>query len=247
MHARYVGSSTRSTVGDERAHRSFTSGRGGGIHVYASSAGDAICVPFGSAKDGVVAAGCLVAPPMVGAALAVVATHPRRASAVLLAFSCAIAVSVALLVRSAFGGIVLVALAIAFAWVAVRGGPRTRLFFAHLLAVELGLDWLSRIDYFFADSANIEGVPSVSDSGRMAASFGVLPAFGWGLLLVIVSSLGLYASLRWSIEREMRAVEAKLDRRDAPALWSLALSSFSLVRGSRRRSRLACGRRLACS
>jgi hypothetical protein len=191
-------------------------GRVLGIHVYASSAGDAMCAPFGSAKDGFVAAGGLLAPPLVGAALAVTAASPRRARAILVGFSAAILVSVAILVRSVFGGIVLVALAALFAWVAVRGGARTRLFFAQFLAVELGLDWLSRLDYFFTDSAIIEGQPSVSDAGRMAASFGGLPAFGWGALLVVISSIALYASLRWSVEREVRALEAGAARRPRP-------------------------------
>jgi hypothetical protein len=170
-----------------------------GIHVMTSGAGDAMVTHFGSWRDGVVSAGGLLAPPLAGSALAVSARGPRRAGILLGAFAVAIGLTDLLLVRSLVAGAVLGVLALARGSVALRGSPRVRLLVAQLLAVELGLDWIARIDYFFSREASPGQASDVYSLAQAAG--GILPYWAWGGLLAAISSLAIYLALRFTLKR----------------------------------------------
>ena len=172
-----------------------------GLHIYASTAGDAVITSFGDWRDGAVCAAGLIAPPVTGALLVLVAAGQRRATAALLLCALLVAATTLLLVRSLFGGLVLGGLSVVLALVAVRGGPGLRLLTAQLLSVELGLDWIARVDYFFTDHLG-DDLQRSSDVATLArATGGVLPYWAWGAILAAFSSLVMVLALRRAIRR----------------------------------------------
>ncbi len=175
-----------------------------GVHINASASGDAVVTHFDSWRDGVVCACGLIAPPVVGAALITVARGPRRATIVLGFFALAIAVTTLIWVRSIFGGTVLAALALGLGYVAWKGGPRQRYFVAQFLGVELGLDWIGRIDYFFSSGFEEYGEHHISDAATVAKSFGFLPYFGWGALLAALSLAIVIGALALTFRRDSK-------------------------------------------
>jgi hypothetical protein len=169
------------------------------IHVLTNAAGDAVVTHFGSWRDGAVCAGGLLAPPLVGSALALAARGPRRAGILLGGFAAAVAVTDLVLVRSLVAGLILGVLALALGAIALRGSPRMRLVTAQLLAVELGLDWIARVDYFFSREA---APGQASDVATLAnAAGGILPYWAWGAVLAAVSVLAIYGALRFTLRK----------------------------------------------
>jgi hypothetical protein len=169
------------------------------IHVFTNAAGDAEVTNFGSWRDGVVCAGGLLAPPLVGSALALAARGPRRAGILLGGFAAAIALTDLALVRSLVAGLILGALALVLGAIVLRGSPRMRLVTAQLLAVELGLDWIARVDYFFSREAAPGQASDVATLARAAG--GVIPYWAWGALLAAISVLAIYGALRFTLRK----------------------------------------------
>jgi hypothetical protein len=99
---------------------------------------------------------------------------------------------------------VLGALALVLGSVAMRGSPRLRYFFAQFLGVELGLDWINRIDYFFSATTGDDRHAS-SDVANLSAETGhLLPYWTWGALLALFSCAVLYLALRIALRRDTR-------------------------------------------
>jgi len=142
-------------------------------------------------RDALVAAGGLLAPPIVGAAILAYAHGPRRARVVLFGLAGALAISTAIWVRSATGVIVMPMLAIGLGLYAWRGRPSRRIIATQLIGVLLALDTVTRLDYLFTSSAEIDGVHRTSDIARFAETLGGHYLL-WGLLFAVVS-LGLCA------------------------------------------------------
>ncbi len=176
-----------------------------GLHIFAGAGGDAMVTAWDSWRDGVVCAGGMVAPPLVGALLVMVAGTPRRATVVLGFFALAVGVTTLVWVRSLWGGSVLAVLALVLGWVALRGGPRLRYFVAQFLGVELGLDWIWRIDYFFSATTG-DDRNATSDVATLSASTGhLLPYWVWGAILAAFSCAVLYLAIRLTLRRDSRA------------------------------------------
>jgi len=176
-----------------------------GLHIFAGTGGDAVVTHWGNWRDGVVCAGGMVAPALVGGLLVLVAGTPRRATVVLGFFALAIVAATLFWLSSIWGGIVLAALAVVLGAVALRGGPRLRYFVAQFLGVELGLDWIYRLDYFFSATTG-DDRNATSDVATLAASTGhLLPYWLWGALLAAFSCAVLYLALRIALRRDARA------------------------------------------
>lgn len=152
-------------------------------------------------QRGLVAAGGLLAPPIVGSGLLALSRGPRRARVFLLVLTLAIVVSLAVWVRSAVGLITLPILAalIGLFVSAKVGTPWRRMVFAQFLGVVLAIDTVTRVDYLFTPSAKIGGVLRASDISSVATSFGGHYLL-WGALLAAVSfgllALGLRSAWR---------------------------------------------------
>jgi hypothetical protein len=161
-------------------------------------------------QQGLVAAGGLVAPPIVGAILLAVSKGPRRARVMLAAIAVAIVASLAIWVRSVAGWIALPLDAAAIGAFCVWGGPRERMVFAQLVGVALAIDTWSGKGYLFTATATVDGVTRPSDVSSVAGAFGG-PYLLWGFFLFVVSCALLAAGLR-AAWRTTPAVEPKRAR-----------------------------------
>lgn len=141
------------------------------------------------------AAGGLLAPPLVGAAILSFARGPRRASGVLWVLSAMMLSSVPLWVRSVTGAVVIPLLAVAIAALALKGGETLRHVGAQVLGVVLALDTVTRIDYLFTDEATVDGRDLPSDVSHIAEALGGHYLL-WGGLLAVVSLVLLAVGLR---------------------------------------------------
>jgi hypothetical protein len=150
-------------------------------------------------RDAMVAMGGLLAPPIAGAAILGLAQTGRRAQVLLAGLAVALAISVAIWVRSPAGVIAMPIVAVALGWVAWRGSPDRRLLVAQGVGVLLAIDTWTRLDYLFTATAEVDGARRSSDISRVAESLGG-HYLVWGLLLALVSlslcALGIWLAWR---------------------------------------------------
>jgi hypothetical protein len=178
------------------------------LDVYGNASGLAFTSSAHPWQAGLIAAGGLLAPPLVGALLLAVSRGPRRARVVLAVVAVAIVASLAIWVRSLAGWIALPIDVAVLVYFAVRRSPRSRMVFAQLLGVVLAMDTVSRVDYLFSADTMIEGVARPSDIVGVAGAFGG-QYLVWGAGLALVS-LGLLAfGLRAAWRDEGPAVRAR--------------------------------------
>ncbi len=177
-------------------------GRFTSLDVFANGAGLAYTATSRPWQAGLVAAGGLVAPPIVGAAVLVLSRGPRRARIVMAVLAVAIALSLAVWVRSLAGWIALPLVAVFLAFFARWGGPRQRMIVAQLVGVALAADTWSGKDYLFSATATVDGATRPSDIINVAQAFGG-SYLVWGAALAVVSfgllALGLRVAWRTPI------------------------------------------------
>lgn len=126
--------------------------------------------------------GGLVAPPLVGCAILLLARSPRMGRVLLYLLMTTILVSLVVWVRTIVGAALLVPLVAALWLVTRRLSHGAGLFVVQLLGFALALDTVNRLDYLFVSSAVINGVSRPSDIGKIAEALG-FPALWWGLLV----------------------------------------------------------------
>jgi hypothetical protein len=149
--------------------------------------------------DALVAAGGLLAPPLLGAVILATVHGPRRARALLIFLVLAIVASLILYVRSTVGIVAMSAVAVALAWAAFgafRENPERRVLVAQFLAVILGVDTLTRmVGYAFMGKL---GSGQRSDVGHIADNLGGHHVL-WGLAITAIAlgALALGVWLAW--------------------------------------------------
>lgn len=149
---------------------------------------------FGPVGRAAVAAGGLVGPACMGAALFV---SSRRAPAhyVLIALTIVTAIVMVLFVRTGFTFVTLGVLATALFTVS-RWAPRTAApFLLQLLALQLALSVFRDLDYMFSPGGEVAGRLVRSDTGAIEDAL-LLPYWFWGALTAMFSfavvALGLW-------------------------------------------------------
>jgi len=171
------------------------------LDVFANASGLARTSTSAPWQAGLVAAGGLVAPPIMGAMLLAISRGPRRAQIVLALFVAAIFLSLAIWVRSLAGWIALPLVALCLgAFVHPRWGtPFRRMVVAQLLGVVFAIDTVSRVDYLFTPEVNVGAASRQSDIASVAHAFGG-HYLVWGLALSGVSfallAIGLWLAWR---------------------------------------------------
>ena len=194
---------------------------GGGfdhLEIFSNAAGLAHTT---GAADGwrraLVSLGGLVAPPIVGMFVLAGARGPRRAQTILVGFSVALVVSLAIWVRSVAGFIsvpVLAAIIVVFVrW----GSARERMFMAQLIGLRLALDTLGRgMSYLFTDSVKVDGVARASDIASVASGFGG-PRLLWSVLVssVCLTFVAVGLVLAWRAPRRAARARTRLHGRNA--------------------------------
>ena len=170
-------------------------GRFDHLEIYANASGLAYFTAAPGARQALVAAGGLLAPPLIGMLLLVLGR--RAARPLLAALALTMVASLLLWVRTPVGWLTVGGLALLCAAAGRLLAAPGRLFFVQLLGLLLGLDTVTRADYLFMSSARIGGQLHPSDVAGIASTLGG-PSALWGVLLAGLSAALLLVGL-WSV------------------------------------------------
>src|SRR5664279_1942767 len=179
------------------------------LKIFSNASGLAYSYAGDGVPRGLVAAGGLLAPPIVGALLIAVVHGPRRARIALSILAGAIVLSLVIWVRSITGWIAMPVVAFALGWTAWRGfkeGPeaacqRRMVVVAQVLGVVLALDTLTRmVGYVFEKQVTVDGKVSPSDISTVANNLGGSYVL-WGLLITLIAVGLLSGALWWAWKR----------------------------------------------
>lgn len=165
------------------------------LEIYADASGLAYFTAAPGARQALVAAGGLLAPPLVGMLLLVLGR--RAARPLLAALALTMVASLLLWVRTPVGWLTVGGLALLCAAAGRLLGASGQLFFVQLLGLLLGLDTVTRADYLFVRSARIGGQLHASDVAGIASTLGGPPAL-WGVLIGGLSAVLMLIGL-WSV------------------------------------------------
>jgi hypothetical protein len=174
------------------------------LKIFANSSGLASSYAGAGVPHALVAAGGLLAPPIVGSLLIAVVHGPRRARIALTILAAAIVLSLVIWVRSIAGFVAMPIVAFALAWTAWRGfaeHPERRVIVAQVLGVVLALDTLTRmVGYVFEKEVTVDGKVSPSDISTVANNLGGSYVL-WGLLITVIAVGLLSGALWWAWKR----------------------------------------------
>jgi len=174
-------------------------GRFDSLDIYSDASGLAFAYGESGWREAIVAAGGLLAPPIVGALLIAFVHGPRRARVVLALLAVALVASLVVYVRSATGLVAMPIVAVALAFTAWRGfaeHPYHRVVVAQVLGVVLALDTLTRmVSYVFEDEVVIGGVKRPTDIHLVADNLGGHYVM-WGMVVTAIA-VGLLALSSW--------------------------------------------------
>ncbi len=162
------------------------------LDIFLDASGIAYSLVRPGFRSGLVAAGGLLAPPLVGAALLLLGRKAPRA--LLFALAAAMILSLLLWVRTLVGWVTISGLGLAIAALARFGSDGLRLFFVQLLGLLLAMDFVARIDYLFVAAGEAGGSMRQSDVGGMAKALGG-PYWFWGTVICAISAVALLAGL----------------------------------------------------
>jgi len=166
------------------------------LEIFANAGGLAYAFAGHGWPDAFVAAGGLLAPPLLGALLLAFVHTPRAARIVLAALAGAIVLSLVIWVRSAAGIIAMPLVAALLGWAAWRGfaeNPGRRVVLVQMLSVILGFDTLTRmVAYSFMDKTSLG---QRSDASAIADNIGGHHLL-WGLVITTLA-LGMLALGLW--------------------------------------------------
>jgi hypothetical protein len=176
------------------------------LDVYANGAGLAHTLTSQPWQSGVTAMGGLLAAPIFGASVLATSRGPQRTRVLLTGLCVAIALSLAIWVRSV-AGLIALPLVVLFLIALLHtrwGTPERRMVFAQLIGIIVTIDTASRADYLFTSEALIDGTMRKSDVAMVAEAFGS-HYLVWGLAIAAVSfallSLGLWLAWRTTAAR----------------------------------------------
>jgi hypothetical protein len=175
------------------------------LEIYPTLGGAASTFPGeGTLGPALVAAGGLLAPSILGAA--VVAVSPRRgwAQGILGVLAGLLALSVIFFVRNLFGIIAIAALAALLVLAGWRLNPWWRFIVVQLIGIQLSLSPLRGWRYLFVDRVTVGGQVLPSDTAAIGnALFG--PYWLWGILILAFDLAILYGAYKLVV-RHMRGV-----------------------------------------
>jgi hypothetical protein len=174
------------------------------LEIQANAGGVAYAYAAHGWPDALVAAGGLLAPPLLGALLLAFVHRPRAARIVLGVLAAALVLSLAIWVRSAAGLVAMPLVAALLGWAAWRGfaeHPGRRVILVQVLSVILGLDTLTRmVGYAFMDKTS---AGQRSDVSAIADNLGGHYLL-WGLAITTIA-LGMLALGLWRAWRRPAA------------------------------------------
>jgi len=174
------------------------------LQIFSDASGWAAAFASPGWGEALVAAGGLLAPPIVGAIMIATVHGPRRARITLGVLAIALIVSLAIWVRSATGLVAMPIVALALGYTAWRGfaeHPERRVIVVQVLGVVLALDTLTRmIGYVFEKQVTVDGKVSRTDIQAVADNLGGSYIL-WGMLVTAIAVGLLGGALWWAWKR----------------------------------------------
>jgi hypothetical protein len=188
-------------------------GRFESLDIYRNAGGLAYAYAAWGWPDALVAAGGLLAPPLVGAAILAIVHGPRRSRILLGFLAAALIASMILFVRTPVGIAAMTVVALALAAAAWKLDADYRVIVSQVLGVVLALDTLTRmVGYAFMSEVTLNGKTTPSDVGIIAKNLG--GSHIWYGLAITAIALGLlFVGGWWAWRRPARDVVAAKPRR----------------------------------
>lgn len=184
------------------------------LDIYRNAGGLAYAYAAWGWPDALVAAGGLLAPPLVGAAILAIVHGPRRSRILLAVLAAALIASMILFVRTPVGIVAMTVVALALAWAAWKLDGDYRVIVSQVLGLVLALDTLTRmVGYAFEKTVTLNGKTTPSDVGIIAENLGGSHVL-YGLAITAIA-LGLLAVGGWWAWR--RPEPAQRERRNGRA------------------------------
>lgn len=187
-----------STLAHELGHAAVTTAVGGevlSVEVFADGSGVATSSrPAGRFRTAATAAGGLLGPAAVAAALFALARRPRAARATAAVTGAVLLATVVFALRGPVALILGVVLGVGLLALAWRARPTITQVVLVFFAIQLALSVFSRGDYLFASTAVTGSGAHPSDSAAIAAAL-IGPYWLWGALCGLVSVLVLGVGL----------------------------------------------------
>lgn len=181
-----------------------TGGRFERLLIFGDASGLAETRTASAVANAITCLGGMLAPPLVGALLLIVARGPRRARIALFVLAAGLLVTLASWVRSPVGFVALPACALLIGWAAWSWAPERRLVLAQFIAITLALDTVGRmVGYALATKATVGGTERTSDVAAVAQALGGNHLL-WGALVITVALALLGAGL-WAAWRPSRS------------------------------------------
>ena len=162
------------------------------LNIYSDASGIAYTAVVPGWRSGMVAAGGLLAPPLLGATLLLLGRRLPRA--LLVGLSVAMLLSLVLWVRTLVGWVTVSGLILLLAGLARFGSDGVRLFFVQFVGLLLAMDFVARIDYLRVAAGEAGGQLRQSDVGGMAKALGG-PYWFWGGVIAAISAVALLVGL----------------------------------------------------
>jgi hypothetical protein len=173
------------------------------LEIFADASGLAHTREAGNVAVAITCLGGMLAPPLVGAILLMVARGPRRARVALALLAALLLATLALWVRSPAGLVVVPACAALLGWAALRWAPSRRLVLAQFIAITLALDTVGRmIGYALSSKATVGGAERTSDVAAAAEALGANHfVLGAGVITVALALLAAGLWVAWRPSR----------------------------------------------
>lgn len=179
-------------------------GRFESLDIFRNAGGQAYAFAAWGWPDALVAAGGLLAPPILGSAILAVVHGPRRSRILLGALALALVASMVLFVRTPVGIASMTVVALALGWAAWKLDADYRVIVSQVLGVVLALDTLTRmVGYAFEKEVELDGKTTPSDVAIIAKNLG--GSHLWYGLAITTIALGLlFVGLWWAWRRPAR-------------------------------------------
>ena len=166
------------------------------LDIYRNAGGLAHAYAARGWPDALVAAGGLLAPPILGSAILAIVHGPRRSRILLGALAVALVASMVIWVRTPVGLAAMTVVALALGWAAWKLDWDHRVIVSQVLGVVLALDTVTRmVGYAFMKEVELNGKTTPSDVGIIAMNLG--GSHLWYGLAITVIALGLLSLGGW--------------------------------------------------
>ncbi|NLO18616.1 MAG: M50 family metallopeptidase [Ignavibacteria bacterium] len=156
---------------------------------------------FGSISNAIVAAAGPLGPTIAGTLMILISSSAKRARLINLLLSVFFALSVILWVRSWFGVAMILLFAIILFFIALKANDSWQQNTLRLLGVQAFASLYMNIDYLFSAGGSVNGAVFSSDTYVMS-QYLVLPYWFWGGVIVLISFLLIYLTLRFLLRDE---------------------------------------------